>query len=253
MIKSVAIIGCGPSSLAAAWAAEGLGCGVTIFAPKRRSPLRGPIFLHRAIPGITLSHPDGYVKQMVLGGTWMDYRRKLYGNVNVPLKDYAGMESYHAWKMYETYDRLWEIYKSRINDLFMTPELLAQMLKTDTFDLIINTAPAPTFCRDHLHHRFNRAEVAITNMASYPDQQDNTVVYNAQPEDNWVRSSIIFGQAATEYRVDDCPKGAQIIKKPISNDCDCFPTVFRTGRFGAWSNETWVDTAYYDTRTAILS
>lgn len=252
MIKSVAIIGCGPSSLAAAWAAEGLGCTVSIFAPKRKSPLRGPIMLHQPIPGITMAHPDGFVKQFVLGGTWMDYRRKLYGNVNVNINGNI-MESYHAWKMHETYAKLWSIYKDRINDMFITTELLEQMVKDDSHDLIVNTAPAPTFCRDHLHHQFIRSEVGVVNKAAYPDQEDNTVIYNGLPEDDWVRSSIIFGNEATEYPVERAPHGAYIIKKPISTDCDCFPTVFRTGRFGAWRNETWVDTAYYDTRTAIVS
>jgi hypothetical protein len=51
----------------------------------------------------------------------------------------------------------------------------------------------------------------------------------------------------------NAPQNARVIQKPISTDCDCYPHVLRTGRFGAWKNEVWVDTAYWDTYTALAS
>jgi hypothetical protein len=246
MIKSVAVIGCGPSSLAAAWAAEGLGCGVEIFAPRRKSPLRGPIYLRAPIPGMTLDHPDGYIREWVEGGTILDYRRKLYGDVNITIN--GQVESRHAWAMHETYDKLWDVYRDRITDIRVTPGLLPGM--AESFDLVVNTAPASQFCRVPTHV-FTHRQVGITPECSVEGQEMNTVIMNGDPEVPWVRSSVIFGWGATEWPLAAAPPDAVIISKPLSTTCDCNPEVFRTGRFGAWKNETWVDTAYYDTRTAI--
>lgn len=249
MIKSVAVVGCGPASLAAAWGARGLGCHVTIFAPRYKSKLRGPILLQRPIPGMTLDHPDGYIKQHVTGGTILDYRAKLYGDINININGDILQPGYHAWKMHETYDKLWEEFYHDIHDSIVSPLFLLALQKE--FDLVVNTAPATEFCSEG--HTFTSKQVAITFETAYPDQDANTIWFNADPKVRWVRSSSVFGNLATEWPVERAPEDAVIITKPISTDCDCFPRVFRTGRFGSWHNETWVDTAYYDTRTAILS
>jgi hypothetical protein len=102
-------------------------------------------------------------------------------------------------------------------------------------------------------HKFLFKEVAITEEYSYPDQPDNTIIFNGGNEFDWVRSSRVFGVPVTEWRIGTQPSVARVIRKPISTDCGCYPHVLRTGRFGAWKNETWIDTAYWDTYGALAS
>ena len=245
---SVAVVGCGPASLAAAWAAHGLGESVEIFAPKIKSKLRGPVLLQRPVPGITVNHPDGWIAQHVQGGTIMDYREKLYGDVNISINGDILEPGYDAWKMDETYDKLWDVFESCIVPLKVDSDVLDTL--QDEYHLVINTAPRDQFCHN-LDHRFVSKAVALTWETQLPDQEENSIYFNAVPEVPWVRSSNVFGNVVTEWTPEAAPEQHHLIHKPISTTCDCWPHVFRTGRFGAWRNETWVDTAYYDTRRAL--
>ena len=253
MPKNVAIIGCGPAGLAAAHAAEGLGCIATIFSNRKQpSRLLGPLLLQRPIPGITIDHPDGYVKQIVIGGTIVDYRYKLYGDINISIQGDILAGGYHAWRIHKTYDELWRRYHGQIIELNVTPRSLDEM--ADSFPLVVNTAPADNFCTDSFH-QFTSKEVAVRNVVSVPNQGDNTIIFNADPDVAWVRSSLIFGNPVTEWPIEHIPEDGEfvVIHKPIVTTCNCHPRVLRTGRFGAWHNETWIDTAYYDTRTALVT
>src|ERR1700747_2279263 len=110
IIMRVAIIGCGPAGLGAAHAAHGVGAGVVIYSPGIKSPQRGPLVLQRPIPAISTDHPDGYIRQLVIGGSILDYRYKLYGDINISIQGDMLREGYHCWKHIETYDKLWELY-----------------------------------------------------------------------------------------------------------------------------------------------
>lgn len=248
----VVVIGAGPAGLASAHAAAGLGAIVKIIAPKKKTPQRGPLLLQRPIPGITRDHPDGYIKQIVIGGSVLDYRYKLYGDVNVNINGDILQDGYHAWKLYEVYDELWDRYSPLIEDRSVGPRELDDLLPSQN-DLVVSTAPLNVMCNMRRHHDFRTKSVAITPWFSYPDQPDNTIIFNAGSSGKWVRSSRIFGNEMTEWPVIDAPEGHVIIDKPISTTCNCFPHVLLTGRFGKFRNETWVDSAYYDVRDAIIS
>lgn len=253
---NVIVIGCGPAGLAAAHAAIGHGCEVAIYAPKAKTPQEGPLLLQRPIPGINTDHPDGTIHQRVIGGSILDYRYKLYGDINIGINGDILRPEYHAWDHRSTYDQLWELYSDIIQDRTILPSELLNLHKE--CDLVVSTANARKLCRNlgpnfRFGHNFHWAEVAVTSEPSYPGQPYNTIIFNAGGEYKWVRSSNIFGKMVTEWLVKDAPVGARTITKPISTDCDCYPHVLRTGRFGAWRNETWVDTAYWDTYTAIAS
>lgn len=261
----VIVIGCGPAGLAAAHAAVGLGCTVQIIGPKRQTPQHGPVFLQRPIPGISNDHPEGYIKQLVVGGSIIDYRLKLYGDVNISItSDGILRDGIHTWSVQKAYSMLWVLYSDLIHSEFLRPEEV-DSLKAD---LIVNTAPLPNLClnprgidhRVHTGHEFTRVDVALYFEASYPNQPDNTIIYNAYDEPRWVRSSSVFGNEVTEYNprdlhydTDEFKDPDRIIQKPLSTNCDCHPNVLRCGRFGAWNNMAWIDSAYYDTRTAIYS
>lgn len=259
---AVTVIGCGPAGLAAAHAAAGLGADVRIIGPKVMTPQRGPILLQRPLPGISTDHPKAYIKQVVIGGSILDYRLKLYGDVNIGINGDILEDGYHAWPIPPAYDRLWYLYSDFIEDREVKPAEVDRLC--DSADLVVSTAPAPVLCLNpdpHVYnqelrafgHEFRAVEIAIVADTSYPDQPDNTIIFNARPEVPWVRSSSVFGNKVTEYRPEDCPAPDRIISKPLSTTCNCHPRVLRTGRFGRWHNETWIDTAYYDTRTAVYS
>jgi hypothetical protein len=245
----IAVIGCGPAGLAAAHAAVGLGTDVTVYAPKKKTPQRGPILMQRALPGINTTQPDGYIRQIVIGGSVLDYRKKLYGDVNVAINGDILAHGYPAWQVPETYDALWNLYHDLIVDITVNNRDLDDF--TDMFDLVINTAPAPFFCTQR--HDFIFKEIDIVQRTSYPGQPPNTIIFNAYADLSWVRSSRVFGAEITEYDLGDGPRDAMIIKKPLRHNCNCHPLVFRTGRFGNWHNETWIDSAYFDVYRIITS
>jgi hypothetical protein len=253
----VAVVGCGPAGLAAVHAAVGLGAEVTLIAPRERTPQRGPLLIQRPIPVINVGHPDGYIRQIVIGGTILDYRYKLYGDVNISINGDILATGYHAWKHGETYDKLWACYIEEphpdviTEDRLVTSPELADLHKE--FELVVNTAPLRNMC--YRGHFFEGKTLWVTPETEYPEQPDNTIIFNAYPNIPWVRSSRIFGVQATEWPSDNRPfrENARLITKPLHTDCNCFPRVLLTGRFGAWKNETWVDTAYYDVRSAIVS
>ena len=258
----VAVIGCGPSGLAAAHAAAGLTDDIQIFAPTKQTPQRGPIMLHRPIPGINTEQPDGYVRQIVIGGSILEYRLKLYGDVNIAINGDILEEGFHTWEIPEAYQRMWNLYHERIVDGLLTPTDV-DALDTE-FDLVVSTASARSLCHRPDHgeraddsHSFRSMPIDLLPWYSYPDQPPNTVIYNSYEHIPWVRSSRIFGAEVTEYKPGEAPREhfAAVIRiyKPLSTDCNCHPTVLRTGRFGKWHNETWIDHAFYDTRTALVS
>lgn len=249
----VIVIGCGPAGLAAAHAAVGLGADVAVIAPKKMSPQHGPLLLQRPIPGINNDHPDGTIHQRVIGGSILDYRYKLYGDINIGINGDILQPHYHAWDHRATYNTLWELYSGLIFDKVVEPDELAVMHRRA--DLVVSTANARSLCQNLRvgPHRFLYKQVAITPEFSYPDQPDNTIIFNGGPGFRWVRSSRVFGVPVTEWKLGDQPPGARVIRKPISTDCICYPHVLRTGRFGAWKNEVWIDTAYWDTYGAIAS
>lgn len=249
----VAVVGCGPAGLAATHAATGLGADVTVYAPKKKTPQRGPITLHRAIPGINNEQPEGYVRQIVIGGSILDYRLKLYGDVNIAINGDILEHGFPTWRVQSTYDKLWALYHDLIRDEMLTPEGLEELACLCDYDLVICTAPAPDMCQNKKAHTFHFKEIAVKEEYSYPHQPPNTVIYNAYSHIKWVRSSRIFDAAVTEWDLDDAPPGSLIIKKPLSHDCDCHPRVVREGRFGAWHNETWIDHAYFNTFRLITS
>jgi hypothetical protein len=250
-MMKVAVIGCGPAGLAAAWAATGLDAEVSIFAPKKQTPQYGPLLMQRPIPGINTDHPDGTIHQIVIGGSIMDYRYKLYGDINIGINGDILQPMYHAWRHRETYDKLWGKLSNGIIEKMISPTELRNMC--GYYDLVVSTANAQRLCIAKDQHHFESKSVAITPEAIYPEQPDNTLIFNASTEFGWVRSSRVFGAEVTEWPVSMAPAKARVIQKPISTNCNCYPLVLRTGRFGAWRNETWVDTAYWDTYNAIAS
>lgn len=246
----VKIIGAGPAGLAAAHAAVGLGADVEVLAPKHRTQQLGPLLIQRPIPGINTDHPDGTIHQIVIGGSIINYRYKLYGDINIGINGDILQPSYPAWRHTETYHELWRRYEHLITDKWVQPWEMGWL--PNHADLVISTGNAKALCRDSTHN-FRSATVYVTQQCEYPGQPENTIIFNATEGVPWVRSSLVFGNRSTEWHPDNPPASARRIRKPISTNCNCHPRILRTGRFGKWQNETWVDTAYWDTYKAIES
>lgn len=248
----VTVLGCGPAGLAAAHAASGLLADVRIIAPKRKTPQNGPIFLNTPLPGISTDHPQGFIKQFVVGGSIVDYGIKLYGDVNVAItRDGHLREGIHTWDIQEAYDKMWRMYSEYIEDREVRPDEVDGLVAD--CDLVVSTAPRNLLCEAPAQHDFIYQPVAMVFHASYPDQPENTVIFNAYPDVPWIRSARMFGHATTEFLPDRAPEEEhRIIRKPLRTNCTCHPRVKRVGRFGTWNNMSWIDTAYLDTRTALM-
>lgn len=253
----VAVIGAGPAGLAAAHAAIGHGADVMVIAPRKRTPQNGPLLMQRPLPGINTSHPDGTIQQIVINGSILGYRYKLYGDINIGINGDQLQPSYHAWRHRETYQKLWDMYVDLIEDRMVLPQEMDDLVSE--FDLVVCTANIQSLCMNRsaglqaYRHHFSFKAVAVTPRAEYPNQPYNTIIFNAGENDAWVRSSNVFGVTCTEWPIEHAPADSRIIQKPISTDCACFPRVLRTGRFGKFHNETWVDTAYFDVWGALES
>jgi hypothetical protein len=256
----VAIIGAGPAGLAAAHAASNVGAAIKIYAPFRKTPQRGPIMLHRPIPGINTEQPYGYVRQIVLGGSILDYRLRTYGDVNIAINGDILEPGFHTWPVRAAYGKMWDLYSKCIIDRMLYPGDIDSICKEN--DLVVNTAPIRDLCLEPRRHVFRSFPVALVFKYSYPDQPPNTVIYNAREDIDWVRSSRIFEDEVTEYQIESTkPREGYfslvepdlVIHKPLSTTCDCHPRMLRTGRFGKWHNETWIDHAYYETLTTLVS
>src|SRR6185312_1984242 len=148
----VTILGCGPSGLVAAQAAQDAGFEVVIFSKKRPSHLWGCQYLHAPIPGITPLEP---VKvEYRLDGKPNDYRLKVYGaewRGDVSPEEFEG--NHEAWDLRTTYARLWDRWESRVVDVVFTngnmaADVMPDLLRTGP---VFSTLPRPILCnnRDH--------------------------------------------------------------------------------------------------------
>jgi len=235
-MTAVAILGCGPSGLLAALAAEQAGLDPHIYSRKVKSVLPGAMYMHEPITGLTAKEPDGEVNFRKIGNK-EGYALKVYGRRDAPTSWAQFPEGkYQAWAMGAAYDRLWGMYGDAVRpwDSLDSDAVLAP------YDLVLSTIPAMAMCL-HPAHNFRYQEVFISD-TGYRELEEGDILYNGDPEDHWYRSSLIFGHGATESTIPmpNSFKG----RKPISTDCDCRPEIKRIGRFGRWEKGVLVHHAY---------
>ena len=249
----IAVLGCGPAGLLVAHAARMTGNIVIIFSKRQRSPMRGAQYQHVEIPGIPGNQPE--LLKYTLVGTVDDYREKVYAARNpdiiVSPAEYEGVHK--CWDLRHAYDWLWHQFGNNVVNVEVTHTLLSQL--TDSFDLVISTVPAPVLCEQE--HQFNCINVWIDSCWMGPTTDEDPglwrgiqhlVICNGLPMDShrpertgWYRSSNIFQAANTEWSsLESIPKRRNKpgllfkVRKPISTDCVCWPSIVRAGRYGAW-------------------
>jgi hypothetical protein len=231
------------------------GHSVVIFSKKQRSPMRGAQYQHVAIPGI----PDSRSSKLryALIGTVDGYREKVYAARNpdivVSPSEYEGVHD--CWDLRHAYDHLWHQFGRNVIDTMVSPELLSRL--HDTFDVVFSTIPAPLICEDRQHHRFKHVNVWIDGCWSGPMQFEerrlwrgvqHLVICNGMmpikrslERTGWYRSSNIFDSVNTEWASQDTipqrhnkPGMVFTIRKPLTTNCTCWPSVVRAGRYGLW-------------------
>lgn len=249
----VAVLGCGPAGLLAAYAVAQRDYHVSIFSQKQKSVIPGAVFLHEAIPGLTAPTPDGWV-EFRKHGSREGYAQKVYGNGDADCSwDLFEEGERPAWSMHRTYDWLWDRFSAYVTDYKLSAFHVAQLLRANWFDLIISTIPAPFLCKTD-NHDFRSQSIYVLDKTIDPTLE-NGMVYNGHPADDWYRTSRLFGSEATESTIPftkECVAelGATQSRgyKPIDTDCDCFfAEVARIGRFGRWEKGILLHHAYKQT------
>lgn len=240
----IAVLGCGPAGLLAAHAAVTTGHTVTIYSEPKPSKIGGAQFLHQAIPGITQQEPDGEVN-FVFVGTPEIYARKVYGDPLAPTSWLAYTPGLHpVWNMQQAYDNLWERYKDHIVPCHIAQDTLGDITKAH--HLTFSCVPAPAVCPHRNHDgsptcEFKSQPVWIEeNPPMLP--YDMTIIYSGFSDDDWYRTSNMFGHAFCEYSFEKA--GAIRVVKPLATTCEGDPWVIRLGRYGKWRKAELIHDAY---------
>ena len=267
-MTSVAIFGCGPSGLFAAWAAIQSGAKrITIISKKRRSELFGAQYLHMPIPGIDAESTEIEYR---LVGTEENYRQRVYGdNYFGPtsVDEFAGFQE--AWDIRETYNRLYDRFESYIApvqgglDGAGLRKMLSDPLKG--YDLIFSTIPLPSICMNPSVHKFRAQRIWAIGDAPERGQHcpvpcdKNRIICNGLPQDpgepDWYRVSNVFGHTTAEWPAWFYPNEtvpAAEVRKLISTTCDCHPELRLLGRYGRWEKGILAHQSYNEVEGIML-
>lgn len=260
-MSDVAIFGIGPAGMVTAWAALRAGYGVKFYSDGvTKSTLYGCQYLHAPIP---LPGNIEIAKTRVeyrLQGTVAGYRTKIYGDKyggRVSVEDLEG--DHDAWDIRATYDALWNIItrhkKVSIFPIRLEQNWIGASTKLlSSFAHVVSTIPAPSLCLNPTMlpnmpgHYFASHKIRASGTKLPAFKWDDIVVCDGTEVIPWYRMAVVFGYRTTEW-----PRGtashligerATSVSKPLYNDCDCHPEIFRLGRYGAWTKGILVHQVY---------
>lgn len=259
MTARVLVLGCGPSGLIAAHAAQREhGAEVKIVSVKRPSQLYGCQYLHEDIPGIPTRGPE--LVRYELRGTVDQYRRKVYGSLTPPVSPQQYEGDHYAWDLRRAYRRLWEMMEGSVVDVRLTPSDVVPMLSDFMPDACISSLPAPVLCQAGDRHSFTDVKCYAIgdapelgqNVQDYYPVPPFTVTCNGGSGASWYRACNVFGYSTIEwpgYKRRPPLEGVVEFHKPLSTDCNCLPSILRVGRYGRWqkgvlSHEAYAATAH---------
>lgn len=235
----VAIFGCGPAGLLAAWACQWKSVPFALFSKPEKSVLGGAQFSHISIPGLTSEEPEVMLTHIVNGDP-ETYQRKVYGDMSVPFVSMEGLEDGQkvpAWNLREMYAKLWAVFEQKIIDVTLDYDRASKMMNCDAFDVVFSSIPAPNLCDPEKGHTFKSQPVRIYNEALWPALPDDTILYDGTDDHSYYRMSRLWGVGSTEWGGQSpVPplQGLRTVNKPISTNCTCHPKIQRIGRFGTW-------------------
>lgn len=255
MAKKVAILGCGPSGLLAAHAAQINRCDFEIFSKKRPSELYGSQYLHEPISGIT-GLPEAVSYR--LEGTPEGYRRKVYGDDWDGTVSPEDLEWEHwAWDIRSAYDELWRRYQDEVVDLQITGSMiqLNADIGLERFDVVISTLPRKVWAVPG--DKFESAKVYAIGDAPERDQevpfkpaQNNTILCDGTEDVGWYRASRVFDYATIEWPLSAKPPvpGLSVVEKPLRYIGADNPAneITHLGRYGKWEKGVLTTDAFND-------
>ncbi|UOW92954.1 oxidoreductase [Mycobacterium phage Leopard] len=260
VMKSVAILGCGPSGLMAAHAGMLSGWNVAIYSRKVKSELHGAQYLHQPIPGLPCGSPK--LVRYFLRGTPEDYRRKVYGDTwdgTVSPEDFE--ENHDAWDLRLAYEHLWETWEYDIRPIDIKWSADGGLPKhLSKYDMVISTVPRTVWDSDPNH--FESTLIwAKGDRVGRIGQEDNTIECNAEPNVAWYRSAKIFGHSTFEwpwrahYQGQDVPPmaGAVKVRKPLRYTGEDHTGFIHLGRYGAWEKGVLTSDTFFEAMKAFAN
>jgi hypothetical protein len=257
--KRVVILGCGPAGLAATLAVINSGSEAMILSGSDQpSQQFGCQYLHEPIPGY--EHVSRVRVSYSLTGTPEQYRRKVYGESwqgKVSPEDFIG--EHDAWDIRETYRLMWQ-------DLIESAAVPIAIVRIEPLriwdlrnrishlkpDRVISTIPAPSLCIRWEDHMFRSYQIYANGTTVPRLTEPNSVVCDGTDAHDWYRVSNVFGYQTTEWsRPQTVTAKAARVQKPLSTDCDCFPEIYRVGRYGTWTKSYLVHQVYPEAMKAL--
>jgi len=252
----VAILGCGPAGLIAAYAAEEAGHRVVVYSTKRKSTIFGAQYLHEPILGI--SDPNAEMEINITKiGTREGYAENVYGNRDAPVswdKFHNGWDA--GWDLKKVYENLWHRFEPRIVDVVISKRTVEHIMAM--FDRTFSTIPIKMLC-DVWGHSFTSASIWVVHG---PARGENMMVYNGLAPNgipSWYRYSLINNYQSWEYAERHTPQPQWVASnltvsegiKPLHTDCDCHPEIVRFGRFGRWNKNVFTHHSYQEVLDAL--
>ena len=243
-MKNIGVLGCGPTGLLVAHAIEQAGHVPHIISKKEKSDIPGSQHLHGAIPGLTSEYPEGTI-QFVRIGTAKEYAMKVYRDPERETGWDHYWQVYPSWNVLRAYDELWRRYEDQISDLMILHEDMPALISM--YDSIISTIPMWGLCLRPEEHEFRSQDYWIKRLPTpEADKDHEIVVYNGLRSDHWYRWSILGGLCSiesTSWMDTGDPEWEKGVKA-IDNNCDCWPTVHRCGRWAEWTHGITMYTSY---------
>lgn len=260
-MKRMAVLGCGPAGLLAAYAAHLCHVDCDILSIPDKSVLSGAQYLHMEIPRLT-GGPQGefqiLTKKM---GTPNGYAKKVYGSADAPCSFDLIDEGYHpAWSLRDAYETMWNMFRADIEPLRVDAHMVRFLRRR--YDLVICTIPRMLLC-EHNHH-FRSQRVYFEDGTKVNGLEGDYVVYNGLIRDKWYRCSSINGVEHTEYS-EAITEGKWALArwragdKPLTTNCDCHPEasngdlgpMLRVGRYGQWKKGVLTHHAFQEAMHAL--
>jgi hypothetical protein len=231
-MKNVGVLGCGPTGLLVAHAVEQAGHVPHIISEKKKSIIPGSQHLHGPVPGVTQPYPEGTI-QFVRIGTAEEYARKVYGDATRETGWDNYLQVYPSWNVLKAYDKLWEHFEDDISDHLVMLEDMPDLI--EMYDVLVTTIPMWGICKNPEHNFVNQEYWLKRLPTPEADKDHEIVVYNGLRSDHWYRWSILGGLCSMETTAwtgtdETWEQGV----KAVENDCDCWPTVHRCGRWAEW-------------------
>lgn len=241
-MSDIAVLGCGPAGLLVALAVEQAGHTPHIYSIKKKSVIPGSQHLHGPIPELTPMYPEGTIN-FVRIGTARGYAQKLYGDPDQATGWEHYLQVFPSWNVLKAYDRLWDTFGDRVKDVKLDFDIVRNIALGHT--VTISTVPAQALCYRHSEHTFEGKPYFLKQLPTPPgDEEHEIVVYNGLLADDWYRWSILGGICSIEYAKIPDTGHDKMGLKAISNNCNCWPTIHRAGRWAKWKHGVTMYNAY---------